>query len=86
MKFSLVVLSAIAATSSAFVAQQPVAFRSAVVTQLQANAKPAASKEDDVEKTRKVINDFMAVKNGEKTPAAEEEKLVKAAAAAAAEE
>lgn len=69
MKFSLVLLSAIAATSSAFVAQQPVAFRS---TQLNANAKAAASPEDDLEKTRDVINQFMNKQMGiaEPEPAA----------------
>lgn len=51
MKFSLALLSAMAATSSAFVSQQPVAFRS--VSQLQ--AKAAASKEEDIEMTRKLI-------------------------------
>ncbi len=51
MKFSLALLSAMAATSSAFMVQQPVAFRS--VSQLQ--GKAAASKEEDIEMTRKLI-------------------------------
>jgi hypothetical protein len=51
MKLSLALLSVMAATSSAFVAQQPVAFRS--VSQLQ--GKAAKSKEEDIEMTRKLI-------------------------------
>jgi hypothetical protein len=51
MKFSLALLSAMAATSSAFMVQQPIAFRS--VSQLQ--GKAAASKEEDLEMTRKLI-------------------------------
>jgi hypothetical protein len=51
MKFSLALLSVMAATSSAFMVQQPVAFRS--VSQLQ--GKAAASKEEDIEMTRKLI-------------------------------
>ena len=53
MKFSLALLSAMAVTSSAFMVQQPVAFRS--VSQLQGKAKAAASKEEDIEMTRKLI-------------------------------
>jgi DNA-binding protein H-NS len=65
MKFSLVLLSAMAATSSAFVAQQPVAFRS--VTQLQ-GTKAAASKEEDIEMTRKLILDFKGMESSEAAP------------------
>jgi hypothetical protein len=56
MKFSLALLSVMAATSSAFMVQQPaVAFR-ASVSQLQAaKGKAAASKEEDIEMTRKLI-------------------------------
>jgi hypothetical protein len=72
MKFSLVLLSAMAATSSAFVAQQPVAFRT--VSQLQ--AKAAASKEEDIEMTRKLILEFKGMESSEapaEEPAAKKE-------------
>jgi hypothetical protein len=86
MKFSLVLLSVVAATSSAFVAQQPVAFRStsvATLTQLQAKAAAAKSKEEDIELTRKLILAFM---DGDEAPAEEPTaaKATKAAKAAPA--
>jgi hypothetical protein len=85
MKFSLVLLSAVAATSSAFVAQQPVAFRS-VSMQLAARA-PAGSKEEDVELTRKVISDFMdGVSPAEEAPKEAAPAAVEEPVAAAAKE
>jgi hypothetical protein len=77
MKFSLALLSAMAATSSAFMVQQPVAFRS--VSQLQ--GKAAKSKEEDIEMTRKLILENL---DGEET--ADAPAVVKAEAEAAKEE
>jgi hypothetical protein len=77
MKFSLALLSAMAATSSAFMVQQPIAFRS--VSQLQ--GKAAASKEEDLEMTRKLILENL---DGEVT--AEAPAVVEAEVEAAKEE
>lgn len=77
MKFSLALLSVMAATSSAFMVQQPVAFRS--VSQLQ--GKAAASKEEDIEMTRKLILQSL---DGEET--ADAPAVVEAAAAVEAKE
>lgn len=70
MKFSVACLALMAVPSAAFVVQPPSQQQS---TQLFAKAKPAKSKEEDLDLTRQVIAGFVEIEGGEE-PEAEKPK------------